>query len=719
MVEPLPPPERDFELTARHLRTAGAAIALGAALVLLGWVLDIAAAKSLVSGWRVMVPSTALCFIFLGTALAVCSADRRGLAATASLALALAAATLAVATIHEYATGTRSGFETWGGLWNFDGAAYAGRMSPMTALVLLALAIAAGAAVLPGRRAVTLARLAAGSALFASWLAILALAVDVDRLANEPRFPGMAAPTLVFAVLTGAAVLGLTTLPHPGTHPGTRLRWPIWSVLAAFIAPPVLNRAHAALLQTGAIEPQLLTAGVALGFSMVLALGVWRYASRLAGAQRAQARVLTELEDRVRERTQALVASNDDLRRHEETLRTADRRKDEFLALLAHELRNPLAPIRTAAYIVGADHATRDEQRRAGAIIERQVAVMRRLIDDLLDVSRITAGKLQIRPARVSLAEVLDLAVATMRPACDEFQHELSVSLPETPIYVEADAARLAQAFGNLLHNACKFTRPRGHLTLTAVARDDGHTEVTVGDNGIGIDPAFLPRLFDKFSQAGPDVGRAQGGLGLGLSLVEGIVALHGGTVTAASGGSGHGSTFVVRLPTVAAPAPVEIAVCESVAAAPVPVDDRHTIIVVDDNEDNAGALSALLGLDGHDVHVASDGAGALALAERVRPDAMLIDLAMPGMDGFDVCRRVRAEPWGQTMLLIAQTGFGQARDLARTREVGFDWHLTKPVEIGYLRQLLRRPRPASAAPAASAQERLGPDVRPFRSASR
>jgi len=688
MVEPLLLPEPDFELTARHLRTAGAAIALGAALVLLGWVLDIAVAKSLVRGWRVMVPSSALCFIFLGTALAVCSADRRGLAATASLALAVAAATLAVATIHEYATGTRSGFETWGGLWRFDQAAYAGRMSPMTALVLLVLAMATGAAVLPGRRAITLARLAAGSALFATWLAILALAVDVDRLANEPRFPGMAAPTLVFAALTGAAVLGLTTLPHPGTRPGTRLRWPIWSVLAAFIAPPLLNRAHAALLQTGAIEPQLLTAGVALGFSMVLTLGVWRYASRLAAAQRAQARVLTELEDRVRERTQALTASNDDLRRHEEALRTADRRKDEFLALLAHELRNPLAPIRTAAHIVGADNATRDQQRRAGAIIERQVAVMRRLIDDLLDVSRITAGKLQIRPTRVSLAEVLDLAVATMRPACDEFQHELSVSLPDPPIYVDADAARLAQAFGNLLHNACKFTTPRGRLTLTAVARD-GHAEVTVRDNGIGIDPAFLPRLFDKFSQAGPDVGRAQGGLGLGLSLVEGIVALHGGTVTASSDGSGHGSTFVVRLPTAAAPAPAE-----AVAAVPVPVDDRHTIVVVDDNEDNAGALAALLGLDGHDVHVASDGAAALDLAERVRPGAMLIDLAMPGMDGFDVCQRLRAEPWGRTMLLIAQTGFGQARDLARTREVGFDWHLTKPVEIEHLRQLLRRPHP-------------------------
>ena len=689
MVEPLPSLERDFELTARRLRTAGAGIALGAALVLLGWAVDITAAKSLVPGWRVMVPTTALCFVFLGTALAVCSVDRQGLATAASVALALAAATLAAATIQEYATGTRSGFETWGGLWVFDNTAYAGRMSPMTSLVVLALALAVAASVLPGRRARALARLAAGSALFASWLAILALTMDAARLANEPRFPGMAALTLVFAVLTGAAVLGLTTLRRPGTVGGPRLRWPVWSVLAAFLAPPLLNRAHAALLRTGIIEPQLLTAGVALGFSLVLALVFWRYASRLAAAQRAQARVLAELEDRVSERTRALTASNDELRRHQETLRTADRRKDEFLALLAHELRNPLAPIRTAAHIIGADQATRDQQRRAGAIIERQVAVMRRLIDDLLDVSRITAGKLQIRPARVPLAEVLDLAVATTRPACDEFEHELAVSVPETPIYIDADVARLAQAFGNLLHNACKFTSPRGHLSLVAEAGPDGQVAVTVRDDGIGIDTTFLPRLFDKFSQAGPDVGRAQGGLGLGLSLVQGIVTLHGGTVMATSPGPGQGSSFVVRLPM--AEAPVPAATDEATRPAG---SDRHTILVVDDNADNAVALATLLGIDGHAVQTAGNGTQALALADSLRPDAMLIDLGMPDMDGFEVCRRIRAQPWGRTMLLIAQTGFGQASDLARTREAGFDWHLTKPVEVAHLQDVLRRPRP-------------------------
>lgn len=245
------------------------------------------------------------------------------------MALAIAAAVVALATIHEYATGARSGLETWGGVWAFDDAPYAGRMSPMASLVVLTLAVAVGAAVLPGRRAVTLARLAAGAALFASWLAILALSVDIGRLANEPRFPGMAAPTIVFAVLTGATVLGLTTIPAVGyAAAALGLRWPVWSVLAAFLAPPLLNRAHAALLETGAVEPQLLAAGVALGFSMVLALGVWHYASRLAAAHRAQAKVLAELEDRVRERTRALTASNDELRRHEETLRTADRRKD-------------------------------------------------------------------------------------------------------------------------------------------------------------------------------------------------------------------------------------------------------------------------------------------------------------------------------------------------------------------------------------------------------
>jgi hypothetical protein len=291
MVEPLPSPsERDVAPTATRLRTAGVAIAAGAALVLVGSALDLDVARSLVPGWRVMVPSTALCFVFLGTALAVGPSSRRGLAATASVALATAAGVMALATIHEYATGARSGFETWGGLWTFDAAPYAGRMSPMTSLVLLTLAVAVGAAVLPGRRAVTFARLAAGSALFASWLAILALSVDMGRLANEPRFPGMAAPTIVFVVLTGATVLALTTLPSAGRSAAALgLRWPVWSVFVGFVAPPLLNRAHAALLDTGVIEAQLLSASVAMGFSMVLAVGFWRYASRLAAAHRAQA----------------------------------------------------------------------------------------------------------------------------------------------------------------------------------------------------------------------------------------------------------------------------------------------------------------------------------------------------------------------------------------------------------------------------------------------
>jgi signal transduction histidine kinase/CheY-like chemotaxis protein len=461
----------------------------------------------------------------------------------------------------------------------------------------------------------------------------------------------------------------------------------------AFVAPPLLNRAHAALLDMSAIEPRLLAAGVALGFSMMLALGCWHCASRLAAAHRAQAMALAELEGRVHERTRALTASNDELRRHEETLRTADRRKDEFLALLAHELRNPLAPIRTAAHIVGTDTATREQQRRAGAIIERQVAVMRRLIDDLLDVSRLTAGKLQIRPTRVALADVLDLAVATTRPACEACGHTLTIAVPETPIYIDADAARLAQAFGNLLHNACTFTPPRGRIVLIARHADDGMAEVSVRDSGVGIDRAFLPRLFEKFAQAGPDAGGAQGGLGLGLSLVRGIVALHGGTVTAASDGRGQGSTFIVRLPAASAPLPA--------AATPVPGDDRPeplTVVVVDDNDDNVTMLAALLELDGHTVHAARSGSEALRLAGMVQPDVMLIDLGLPDLDGVNVCRRLRATPHGRAMRIVAQTGFGQAQDRERTRAAGFDGHLTKPVDVEELRRMLpRAPMPPDA----------------------
>ncbi len=692
MDEPLPSAERASELTARYLRTGGAAIALGAVLVLIGTALDIDTARSFIPGWRVTVPTTALCFLFLGTALAVSSAARRRLAMAAGVALAVAAGALAAATLHEYATGTRSGLETWGGLWSFDERPAAGRMSPMTSLVVAALAIAVGAAMLSGRRAVTVARLAAGAALFASWLAVLALSVDVERLADVPRFPGMGALTVAFSVLTGALVLGRTTLPHPHA-PGTtsHLGWPIWSGLGAFIAPPLMNRTYAALLRTGDVEPQLLTAAVAFTFSMALAVAVWRFASRLARAQRAREQMLLELEERVEERTHALTMSNLELRRHQETLRTADARKDEFLATLAHELRNPLAPIRTAAHIVGSERGTRDDQQRAGRIIERQVAVMRRLIDDLLDVSRITAGKLQIRPTRLALAEVIDLAVATIRPICDEAGHELTIIVPETPIYVEADSARLAQAFGNLLHNACKFTAPGGHVTLSATLADNGMAEVTVRDDGVGIDREFLPRLFEKFSQFGPHVGRAQAGLGLGLSLVQGIVTQHGGSVTAASEGPGKGSAFVVRLPTAEAPAPVVASATPAVSE-----HSRRTVVVVDDNQDNTAALVSVLTLEGHEAHGAHDGPTALALAEQVQPDVMLVDLGMPDMDGFEVCRRIRATPRGPSMLLIAQTGFGQAKDVARARQVGFDWHVTKPVDIDHLRQLLRRSPPTA-----------------------
>ncbi|MGE0813974.1 MAG: ATP-binding protein [Vicinamibacterales bacterium] len=681
----------DREPGAGAQRALATVVALGGAVVLAGWALEMPWARSLVPGWRTTVPSTALAFAMLAAAIATWDVRRAPLAVAAGVALAAAAATLALATLQEYATGTRSGLEAWGGVWAFDGSPSAGRMSPMAATVVLSLSVAVAAVVVPGRRFYGLARVTAGSALFLAWLAVLALAVDVDRLADVPAFPGLGVPTIAFTALTATAVLGLTTAAGPADGGVGRPQWPVWSMVAVFLAPPVLRELYGLLARTGRVDPQLLTAAVAFAFALIVSLTIRGYAGRLSAAQRAHVTARTELEDRVLERTRALTASNHELLQHQDALRLADRRKDEFLAQLAHELRNPLAPIRTAAHIIGSEKSTAEHQRRAGAIIERQVAVMRRLIDDLLDVNRLTAGRMQLRTTRVALAEVIDLAVATMGPGCEEAGHELIVSLPDAPVYVEADAARLAQALGNLLHNACKFTPPHGHLRLGARRLDPSTAEIVVEDDGMGIDPAFLPHLFEKFTQARPGLGRAQGGLGLGLSLVHGIVTLHGGTVSAASDGADRGSRFVVRLPT-SATAPADV-VPPAAAATPA----RRTVVVVDDNEDNANALAALLGLEGHEAHAAYGGAQALALADRVKPDLMLIDIGMPDLDGLEVCRLVRRTPWGRDATLIAQTGFGQPRDLARARDAGFDWHLTKPIDIEQLRRLLSRPDVADA----------------------
>lgn len=367
----------------------------------------------------------------------------------------------------------------------------------------------------------------------------------------------------------------------------------------------------------------------------------------------------------------------------EEVLRDADRKKDEFLATLAHELRNPLAPIRNAVQVLTAKVMADPALARVGEMIDRQVRVMARLLDDLLDVSRITRGKLELRRGRVELAAVVASAVETSRPLLDAAGHELTVDLPAEPVVLDADPVRLAQVFANLLNNAAKYTDRGGHIRLAAVLSQGGVT-VGVSDDGIGIAPDMLPRLFEIFSQADPALERAQGGLGIGLSLVRGLVELHGGTVEARSAGPGRGSTFTVRLPSVVRAAPRPSAKVTQPGGR-----SKCRLLIADDLRDNADSTTLLLQLRGHEVRTAYDGEQALAVAAEFRPDVVLLDLGMPKLSGFEVCRRIRQQPWGRRMYLVAVTGWGQEDDRRRTAEAGFDRHLVKPVEPAELDELL------------------------------
>jgi CheY-like chemotaxis protein len=356
--------------------------------------------------------------------------------------------------------------------------------------------------------------------------------------------------------------------------------------------------------------------------------------------------------------------------------------------MLAHELRNPLAPVLAAVHALrlgatGADAAAAQE------MIDRQTRHMARLVDDLLDVSRITRGKIRLRPAPVELVEVIDRALGSTRPLIDERRHTVELYVPGEPIRVTADATRLEQVLANLLNNAAKYTEPGGHITLSAAA--EGHEAVIrVRDNGLGIAADMLPRVFDLFMQANSTLDRAQGGLGIGLTLVRRLVELHGGKVEVHSEGLGHGSEFVVRLPLPEQPAAVPAAEPDAPAAAARPSPQR--VLVVDDNRDAAESVALMLRLDGHDVRVAHDGPAALEAARSFRPEVVLLDIGLPRMSGHEVAARLLQQRHNGRPLLVALTGYGQDEDRRRSREAGFDHHLVKPVDPQTLRELLACP---------------------------
>jgi len=373
-----------------------------------------------------------------------------------------------------------------------------------------------------------------------------------------------------------------------------------------------------------------------------------------------------------------------DLQRLAADLSNADRRKNEFLATLAHELRNPLAPMSNMLEVINRAGTDGEIIKRAHETLERQLGQMVRLVDDLLDLNRITHDRLELRRSQVELSTVIQQAVEVARPLIDAAGHKLIVDLPKEPIYLNADRARLAQVFGNLLNNSSKYTRPRETITLSA-KRTNGEVVVTVKDTGAGIPEDKLASIFDMFMQVDGTAERSQGGLGIGLTLVKRLAEMHGGSIEARSAGEGQGSEFIVRLPVISNPATVSQ---PGPAIEPEPSTQRQ-ILIVDDNRDSADSLAMLLEITGNKTYMAHDGEEAVESIGKYRPEVVLLDIGLPKLDGHEVCRRVRQEPWGKDIVMIALTGWGQEDDRRKSEEAGFNGHLVKPVDYDKLLDLL------------------------------
>ena len=375
----------------------------------------------------------------------------------------------------------------------------------------------------------------------------------------------------------------------------------------------------------------------------------------------------------------------EEIARARDALKEADRRKDEFLATLAHELRNPLAPIRHAVQLMRLQNAPNPSMEWPQDVIDRQVSHLTRLVDDLLDLSRVTRGMVELRPAPCLLADVVNNALETTRPFISAEGHEVSVSLPEEPVVLNVDETRIAQVLANLLHNAAKYTPRGGKIRLEAEFKN-GDVEFRVQDTGIGIPEEMLDRIFDMFTQVDRYLERTTGGLGIGLTLVRKLVALHGGTIEARSKGPGEGSEFVVRLPR------TRVSTKTKVQDQPglrdiAPMTRR--IVVADDNLDAAESLAKLLRLYGHEVWTAHDGAEAVRMVDSYQPEIVLLDIGMPKLNGYEVAREIRKHPGGRRRILVAVTGWGQEEDRRRSMEAGIDHHIVKPVEEDALVEVL------------------------------
>jgi signal transduction histidine kinase/CheY-like chemotaxis protein len=445
---------------------------------------------------------------------------------------------------------------------------------------------------------------------------------------------------------------------------------------AAVFVPILLMLLRIAGQEAGLFDQVLARALLVLAFMLVFTVLIWstgevvfRQATKAACAER-------ELRERL---VQSL-----------EQLSTVNRLKTDFLALLAHELRNPLAPVRNAVQVLRAHGGAYAESERSYEVIERQVEHLARLIDDLMDVSRISRDKLELRKSRVVVSECVARAIEGTRHLIDRHRHHLSVSMPEEDIVLEGDAARLVQVLVNLLANAARYTSEGGHICMVA-KHETGALELSVSDNGIGIPAEQLPHVFDMFYQGGPEHRSGHHGLGIGLGLVKKLVELHGGNVSAQSGGAGEGSTFTVRIP-----GPLHLEKAKAPAFNPattIPSFSGLTVLVVEDNEDSAEILADLLELTGARLHTAHDGEMALQLGAQLEPNIILLDIGLPGISGHEVVERARRTPWGARAFIVALTGWGSTEDRARSKAVGFDRHLVKPVDPRELMMLIAEAR--------------------------
>jgi two-component system, sensor histidine kinase len=471
---------------------------------------------------------------------------------------------------------------------------------------------------------------------------------------------------LVAALPEGAAAILIAEEHLTGSLKAPLAQWlskqPPWSDLPILI-----------LTRPGADSPESAEAWRTLG-NVTLLERPTRVTTLLSAAQTAI---------RARSRQYQIRGHLSERLRNEQALRAADRRKDEFLATLGHELRNPLAPISNSLEIMKLSGAFDDPRlMQAGAVMERQVHHLNRLVDDLLEVSRITRGIIEVRKEPLDLTTIVRAAVETSRPIIDNLRHQLTVDLDPLPMCVGGDPVRLTQVFANLLNNAAKYTNHGGHIAVST-RRDKGEAVISVKDDGIGIAPGPLGQVFDMFMQVDRSTRRSQGGLGIGLTLVKSLVGMHGGTVEARSDGPGLGSEFIVRLPLL-----IETATVAQPSRVATRLPSRR-ILIVDDSRDGGESLAILLRVLGAEVALAHNGRDALEYVATFRPEVVLLDIGMPGMDGYEVARRIRANHANRDIQLIALTGWGQDEDRRRSVAAGFDHHLVKPADIDQLRQLL------------------------------